>query len=437
MNEVKIRKEHTLLYYCLIFLLYWTVLQEFFLSIFYKYTQNILITQVLFFSKDFLLIVIFVLSIIKLGTVRKRFYIYYVSFFSLLAAYLIYSFSISVSMTNIFASLRGLILFPIIVLAGFIAEQEDKLSVFIKTHFFNFLILCAILGIVEFGLDYIIGTKDIWTNTIGLGTFMADIKGQAHRLVFDLPGNFYGSYGNGFFSQKRLISLWAGPLTAAYVLVIPYMYFYLELYSMKHANYKKFLIVFILGIAIVMTFTRAIILPMIILSYFIFLIRFKSQKIKILSVIIIITSLFFLRNQIISYLIDGSTALHLEQFITSLGNISVFGYGLGAYGIYSEIGTESVYVSVWGQIGLFGLILYIIGFVYSFIKLYIAKPKYLLKYATLYLSIIFILTGLISEQLIAYTSVFPFYLILGISLYQTNQEVHHGAEDTLSQSHIT
>ena len=250
-----------------------------------------------------------------------------------------------------------------------------------------------------------------------------------------MPGNFYGQYGGDFFSQKRLVGIWGGPLTAAYVLTIPCITFllfsFVEMNKIKRIEYfVKFIIVYI---AIILTYTRAIIIPLTIIIIGICL--FKSQRIRVLSLLLIPTLFIIIAskwNIVTKFLYDGSTIEHINQFTSSISQLSIFGKGIATFGVRTSVGTESAYISIVGQMGLIALLIYLYLFIYPFRKVKITRSINkssnncvsiksnifvdVMPLLLINMSAIYLITGLISEQLIAYTSICPFYILLGYSI---------------------
>jgi len=393
--------------------LIWTVFQDIGLSLLYRFIPSIPFVKFLLYAKDIAMVLLFAYSVIFKWKHKesKYFKIMVFYFFWVLFAFFIGVYVNKASVANAAASARGFILLACFVTIGYFISDKKTFKKKVIWFLDKFLIFVALIGILEFVLDAVVGTKGFWLNTVGFTDYMVDIKGQEGRLVDGLPGNFYGSYGGEFFSQKRLVSLWGGPLTAGYVLLLPFMYYFIRVLNGK----KGYLKLFICVVSLILTYTRAIIL-LAGLAAFILIVFYKKHY-KLLAVLIPIGIIFFVWkfDSIFTYIYDGSTRGHILAIVNSLKHISFFGSGFGSVGIYSDVGTESTYISCVGQMGIIGLILYLVlnwFLLRTLRRIYITtKDSFAL---TLYvIQIIYLFTGLISEQLIASTTISPFYIISG------------------------
>ena len=412
LKEIKKQNQSFVYDKFVVMFLIWSVIQDFLLGFLYTLIPYIPLFKVLFYSKDIMMVALFLYALFfRLNNRNNKYY-------RLLMIYLIWIFIMFVvgitsgsPLLNAAASVRGFMLLPCYFVIGFSIKNKERFSKKAKGFIETFLTIVAIIGILEYVLDLLIGTKGFWIHTIGIGNFITDIKNQGDRLVSGLPGNFYG-YSNGvFFTQKRLVSLWGGPLTAGYVLMIPFVYFLIQIINEKR-GFIKFLIN---ATAIVLTYTRAMILLCALIAFI--LIVFYKKKYKLLLIVIPVaaTIIAWKYDRIITFLFDGSTTGHISNVITSLKHINILGLGFGQFGGYSSIGTESTYLSCLGQMGILGLVLYLLMNIYLAKKLriiYLMNKDNLAL--TLYLAqVIYLLSGFISEQLLAATTMMPFYIISG------------------------
>lgn len=393
--------------------LIWSVLQDIVLGFLYTIIPSITFIKVLFYAKDVMMVLLFLYALFFRIKNKHNKYFYWMAFY-LFWVFLQFVVGIinHASLLDAMASLRGFILLPCFFVIGYSAKNTIYMSYKTKKFISRFLIFIAIIGICEFAVDTLLfSTKDFWRNTIGFTNYMTDIKGQGDRLVYGLPGNFYGHYGGDFFSQKRLVSLWGGPLTAGYVLMMPVIYYLIEVIN----NKKGWICLTVSTVALILTYTRAMIVLCVFMAFM--LVIFYKKKFKLLLIIIPlgIFVVVWKFNAISKYLFDGSTYGHIISVINSLKQVSLFGTGFGTFGIYSTVGTESSYISCLGQMGIIGL------FLYLGLNLYLAKRLRILYLATkdnlalaLYvMQLIYILSGFISEQLNASTTMLPFYIISG------------------------
>ena len=403
------------------YLLYWTVLQDFILSLFFNLTDSIVLTNILFYFKD----IIFVILVLW-GSIRiKRFKL---THWFLLLLYLVFIFIAAIkslvlypdiALTSILSSIRSLLLLPGFIIIGFGVKDKRFFKIRIKKFFIDFLFIIAIIGIIEFLIDsYIVSTIPFWKSFLDIGNFMDVIKGQSGRLVDGLPGNFYGGYGGEFFSQKRLVSLWGNPLTAAYVLSIPCVYCFVKfIENSRRISYLVRGLVFL--ISIILTYTRTIIILTILTIAILYFVKIKWLR-KYYAVLIPVFLIICIINfeLIADYIYDGSTMGHISAVLDSLAQLTIFGNGIATFGIETAIGTESTYITVLGQLGLIGGTLYIgfnIYIVYKAFRIYILTHNYNYLMCGL-VGVILLISGFVSEQLLAFTTIAPYYITMGFNL---------------------
>ena len=416
--------------------LVWSVLQDFVLSFLYTLIPATGFIKFLFYLKDIMMVLLFIYGFVKIRHRNNK-------YFKALVFYLIwvvFEFIIGITLGNasIFsaaAAARGFVLLPCFFVIGYTIKNQDYFMKKVNRFLCVFLLIVALLGIFEYVLDVTMGTKSFWTNTIGFTKYFTDIKEQGDMLYLGLPGNFYG-YNNGvFFSQKRLVSLWGGPLTSAYVLLIPLIYYFVKIIN-EHKGYIPFAIYFV---AIILTYTRAIILISIFMM--LSLIIFYKRHYKLLLILIPAAGVFIgvKFNAIVDFLYDGSTIGHINNVVESFRQVNILGTGFGTFGGRSSIGTENTYLTCLGQTGILGLLLYLA------LNIYLAKRLriiYLLKKDNLALALYvvqlsYLLTGLVSEQLTASTTMIPFYVISGFyvaknSFYKV-EEVSESSPEKITQ----
>lgn len=428
---MKIKKNNYFIKLILL-LLYWVVLQDFVLALLYKITGSAFFVKILFYSKDVLFVALILYTIFK----NKIPTVLFVSFIGLFICIGISSiiaiFKLDISFMSLIQNIRNIILLIGFVIIGYGIKDKQYFEKAIQKKYFPFLVFCAAVGIIEYYLDIFIGTKSFWTDVVGITEFYCDIKGQANRMVMGFPGNFYGDYGTGYFSAKRMVGFWMGPLTSAYALLIPLTYYFLKVLIYKNTKVKTVLSLGLLAYALYLTHTRAIIITFMAIALLIFFIFLKQHlKKDTLIIIILIAIVAFIAVLIIkadyfySVLYDGSTIGHIEsvqQALISIG-FNLFGSGIGYLGINGGIGTESAYLTILGNLGIVGFIFYILPFVVCMWRLLKNRNKNLLLLTVFYTGLCYAVTGLISEQLFAYTSIAPFYVLLGFAVHQSPKKV--------------
>lgn len=399
--------------------LYWFALQDFALALFYHVTGLRFATEILFYSKDLFLVGFFAISLFK-EKIPVGWIGWLAAWFFVLTVYFFVGYVRGNGLFSLAGMTRNLLCLPCLATIGYGVTREGERSV---ARYMTFLVVCGAFGLADMALDALVGTKDFWRDTVGLTDFLADIKRQSGLFLYEgLPGNFYGDYGGGFFTQKRLVGVFANPLTSAYVLVVPYFYYLLRACGStrkKGERRRASIACCLLFFMIALTFTRAIILPAVLFTLVILFVKFPKCRIPLAATAtaaVALGTLVFYR-EIAVYLFGGSTGAHYDALVRSFSSFDLFGQGIGSYGIYGEIATESSYFNVLGQLGIVGLVLYLIGnglLIRAAFRKWKQGVRPILSETVLVLSAVYFITGFVSEQLFAYTSIAPFYLLAGM-----------------------
>lgn len=399
-------------------LLYWLPLQDLIMGILYRYTHSSLYANILLYTKDILMIALFGMSFIRKQR-KSIFNIVIILYFIWIVGYALCTYVISdISISSLVASTRGLLLCPVFIMVGSNIRCTEEFIDKIKEKYIKYLFFLAIIGIAEYFLDILIGTKGFWTNIVGIGELYNNIKNSPNTYL-GLPGNFYGYSSAGFFTRKRLVSVWGNPLSSGYSFLIAAVYCVISFFnSVKKNNKRKkyFVYAMVFILAIILTYTRAIILGMFIalFLFFIYKNRNRVENIAILIIAFIFTAAVYLlvggKDVLYRFLYDGSTKSHIDALLYNIKNVGVMGRGIGLFGA-----TESVYFSVWGQVGFFGLVLFLFISYKAITTAYKKVPFYHDMALAVAISwVVFMITALISEQLMAYTTIAPSYVLLGV-----------------------
>lgn len=407
----------------LLFLLYWVVLQDFVLSLVYKVTGNYAFTTLLLYGKEIIFALLCAYVILL-----KRLPVNMFATFIGITLCVVFSFAMSIvdnpsSLGNLLQNVRSIMILPGFIVIGYSITDVKGFGRKIVKRFFPFLVFCAVVGLLEFYADKLIGTKNFWYNTMGITEYYSDIKLQESRLINGLPGNFYGDYGHGFFSQKRLVGFWMVPLTAAYTLLMPAIYYLIRVLERRGRDLLGLICFAILATAILLTHTRAIWIVLIVAFAVLLVLYVRSVRVKIILFLAMFAAALYLfifrTDELLSIMFDTSTSSHILSMQNSLasGDIGLFGKGLNRLGVYGEVNTESTYISLLGNIGIVGFLFYIVmllGCVFSLIAgVNKSRGGHALIMTAIISSSCYLFTGFISEQLFAYTTIMPFYLILG------------------------
>ena len=420
------------------FIFIWCILQDFVLSILYNFINNPTLINILFYSKDALFAALFLESLNRIN-LHKFYGKLLVSYLVVVIIAIFIALIRGGSFANIAQNARSAVLLPCFVNIGYpIADSRNKeFDTFVKTNYMRWIFASVIFGLLDYTLDKFVGTKDIWRTVIGFTNFMTDIKHQSERLVYGLPGNFYGYSSAGFFSRKRLVGFWGNPLTSGYSLLIPGFYYLLSLLNIKVHKIntraiKAFLSCVLIISGVFLSYTRVVIVLLIfIFSIYVFLNARRYMPALLTITVGLLTFLFFIGYlPIMRFLYDGSTIGHINGLNGAIDNIkfSLFGHGINYAGIEgaSGIGTESTYMTLLGNVGVVGLTLFM-----SLLLYLLRCIQRAFKYSSNMTKAVFLsglglmITGLISEQLLAYTTIAPFYILLGYEYANSGKYLHN------------
>ncbi len=406
----------------ILFLMYWVIFQDLLLPLVYKYTGMASVTSVLFYLKDLAMIGLFVAAVFTRRIERRL-----MSLSLLYLAGFMITFVITmlrdVPMMNALQSGRGMLLMPVFLCIGSAVSNKEAFKDVVIRRYFPVLLVSVLFGIADWALDKVIGTQELWRTGIGLTRYLTDVKHQGPYMVLGLPGNFYGSYGGDFFSVKRLVGFWAGPLTAAYSLLLPMLFYYFDVHEelkpgIRVSRLPKLIALLLLVVGVYLTRTRAILLLGILMigMYSVFHFR-KNMRITLLGVLGVVAVLSVMDyGALWRFLYDGSTVGHIISIIEAIENIklSIFGNGFAYVGIYGSIGSENTYLSLLGNMGVWGLALFVCIFGRQILRCRAAaKGGNSFDQAVFYTGIAMAATGMISEQLTAFTTIAPVYILLG------------------------
>ncbi len=404
------------------FLMCWVIFQDFMLPLVYKFTGSVAVASVLFYLKDLMMIGLFVAAVFTHrieGRLMSTTLLYLAGF----AVTFVITIAKNVPMMNALQSGRGMLLMPVFLCIGSAVSDKEKFARRMIRCYFPVLLASALFGIGDWILDKTVGTKEFWQTGIGLTQYLEDVKHQGPYMIQGLPGNFYNNYGNEEFCIKRLVGFWAGPLTAAYSLLLPMLFYYVDLHQdlkpgIGVSRIPKLVALLLLVAAVYMTRTRAILLLGILMIGLYSVLHYrKNMRITLLGVVGVIVVLSVMDyGALWRFLYDGSTVGHIISIIDAVENIklSVFGQGFASVGIYGSVGSENTYLSVLGNMGLWGMGLYVYIFARQILRCGKAGENGdSFNKAVFYTGMAMAASGLISEQLTAFTTIAPTYILLG------------------------
>jgi hypothetical protein len=192
-------------------------------------------------------------------------------------------------------------------------EQLEMLAKSLVTVFL-FISIYAVL-------DILFSTGTFWRDTVQQGRYMLDIKDFHGGLFNGVVANFY--YDPWGLHIRRAIGTLGDPLAFAYSSVLPICLLWSRRRVPLESTKKKIAEYLIMGMALLFSLTRAVIVS---LSLVLMLKRLLPKKFTLVSVIIAVVLLFVLANSSfitaeILGLNDSSTQGHLES-LTNAGEMA-------------------------------------------------------------------------------------------------------------------
>lgn len=183
-------------------LLIWCIFQDFFLCVFLRFTGITILAKLMFYSKDIILLILFIWAISKLK-IKGNILFWYVIYFAFIGMAVIVSVlspKINLELTSLLSAVRGLVLLPTLTLIGYSVKNKCRFMENIRKYY-KLLAVIAVIGIIEFLLDILVGTKSFWMDYLRLDDFYQAIKGASAGLENGTPGNWYTDIGMGFLTQ--------------------------------------------------------------------------------------------------------------------------------------------------------------------------------------------------------------------------------------------
>lgn len=344
------------------------------------------------------------------------------AYLAFIAIYSFVGFSNDISIALLAGSAAKLA-FPVFLIFGAMVAVETPRQMMILCWTIVGLALASLL----FGI-WDIGHTDFWTDTIDYGSYLYEVKGVliGYLEEYMLPFNFFG-----FEGARRAAGLVAAPLAQGSVLAVGGV-----LVFALWREGKSWLAAAALGLfcfGIYQSGTRGALL-IVLLAIPAFLIVSTRRVSGAARDLMLIGLLVLASAEVISFIYDytvnlddGSTIGHLtalQENISGLGQVAIFGTGVGEAGAVTadageEIagGGEGALFTIIYQLGLPG------GLV--FLALYTVMAWQLLKarrqagdlnYAAFALMVGAASSMVISEHIFSVSAMAPFWLLVGASL---------------------
>ena len=280
-------------------------------------------------------------------------------------------------------------------------EEEDFLHFIVKLGIFQ-----AVFGFME---EFILGDQ-FW---LKLNIYkLLEAKGFSKWNIAGMPGNYY-SYDLYFVigkSVRRLVGITTDPLLTAHFLAFCVV---ILLFLTRGDKNKRVWEIVILTIAAFLTMSKGAIL--IIAIAFLYKIWIKNKKIAVFFLLFALMGLaIIVRSNILQ-----TVAIHLAGLTTATDILTFFGGGIGTSGNLASLGGnsttsgESYFGMILGQIGLFGLILFIC-MIRKMIKLVFKTKNESYVYAIVAYIIAVMIEAIVSESAINFVGSGVAFIALGL-----------------------
>ena len=266
-------------------------------------------------------------------------------------------------------------------------------------------ILIAIIGLIE---SFIL--PDFWLK-VPMKQFQIN-KGTTFSFYCGVPLNFYTWDLYPFIGTvaRRMVSIFGDPIITGHYLLLGFVFSDVRIKE----KWKKDIVKLFLLIASVMTLCKGAIIGFIIYYIYKLFKKFSYPDIKKLIIIgiIAIVPIYYIVYYLVSkYASMSSIMIHLNSLQKGLNNSGILGNGLGVAGAVTSVVSsntdESItgdsYIGVLGaQMGIVGIILYLLIWIYVGIKL---LYLYKVNNDKLYLLASFLLITLLIESFFAESAI--------------------------------
>ncbi len=424
-----------LLYYLVILCFLWFPFQDLFLSFLYKIKPGPYI-KIFLVGKEIVLLFSLVLLIFKKVAASNFIFskVDILGFFYIFIC-IIYLFFWGVEGISFFTSMtcfRTVVLPVLLFLWGkWVFLKKENADKIVKM-----IIILSVFDVLIGFVETVLPTDVFWNGILDLYGYLTNIKGFQDGLnggfISNVPGNFWA-----FLGLRRMAGGHASPLALGYFLVLPLAF----LISKKRIFKFQIVLAIVIIIGVILTESRAAIISAVafVLLYINISEKFFSLKINkkaLLITFLLMTAIFIVltNSKSINFIIstitmkEGRSIGHMEALERSVENVksTIFiGKGFGVAGGWASLqgskesgAGESTYFTIMYQIGGIGLVVFLMFLVillYNFFRLYMKQKReeYLIIAILL---IAYSFTGIISEQILTFTSVAHFWFLCGIYL---------------------
>lgn len=281
--------------------------------------------------------------------------------------------------------------------------------------------MSSILKIVSIGsilisiyaiIDVLIIPDTLWSNFLDQGRYLIDIKNSDPDVIwYNVTGNFY--YDPFNLMIRRAIGTQGDPLAFAYSLILP---FFLLIYERRNYGKWCWVIIILVGSALWMSYTRAAIISIILVTICHFVFKKKQIYITITVGVIMMFVVALFGDQLlkITGASDSSSFGHVES-LSSIFNRNISSFILG--GILSGESQlhryESGFLNIFVNYGILIVFLFYFSISRIISKLYEINTNFSVSLALTgsagaFTSIIF------SESFFTFTGFGMFWFLSGI-----------------------
>ncbi len=345
--------------------------------------------------KDLFIVATLALLVVNYKVLKwHKFNIYVVS---LLLYLLFHFFASNAPVFAKLASVRQVLIPFLLIYLGICTQIEQKDLVFFKKNIIKIAVIVILFGYFEVVFS-------IW-HSFELGNYFKakniPVYGNPKEPFYNYPPFFIEPIFGGI---KRMTATILDPINLGHTLVFIVSILYYDK-SLRYGTYKRiFLITFFL-IALFLTFSKGSLLQLVLVGLLNF--TMISRGVKILIMFFLTLLLFYMSN------FHLGIKIHLSGIKNAINSITLLGHGIAKTGNQAKMFFEqSVHIgdtfigAIIGQIGIIGLVLWIIPFyvIYQKIKINIVGKILLAQ----------LIISIISENAFNLLSIFLLCITTGI-----------------------
>ena len=349
--------------------------------------------------------------------------------------HLMYSTVGSGTQIALFTTFRSGILPVLFVFAGKWLNLNKQEIMLLCKIIIAISIISVLFGVIEVFLP----VEVFWNGIFDLGGYHTHIKGIT-KLTQGIPGNFWGN-----IFKRRMAGTIGCPLALGYYLIMPILLLQENLFLI---NKKRIFVLLILFAGLLLTETRAAIAGCVVayglynidaFKRIIFTLKIRKSLVKQIILVVLVFVCMFIFSRKARYFIvntanfrEGRMISHMKSCMTGVKNIPnviMIGKGWGTAGGWAALQAgktvgagESTYLTLIYQVGGIGLLLFLLWWFLCFYKIKINFKDsedifwQTMRKVILSASVVYFLTGFMSEQILSFTSIAHFWILFGVLL---------------------